>query len=234
MKEIYERAESVITWLGPASDDSHLAFAVIRSLGRAVFGGYKDTRRHDPSVLAAVGAGFGRKEWESVQKLFHRPWWNRAWICQEITTPTKRGKLAMAWCGHDQIHWDYFGAASVYILSAELEGSLEKSEKVTNMRIFTLACMTADRKKLLNKHVLDLIHILAANRDCETSDPRDKIYAFLAISNDGLEIQADYEKPVAEVYTDLATKFIKRDRRLDILAFSSLEKSFLLPSWIPD
>ena len=235
MKEIYERAEGVITWLGPASDDSDIAFAVIRSLGRATIRAYKATGKYDPNAMVAVGRAFGRREWDSVQKVFHRPWWNRAWICQEVTTPTKGEKRAMAWCGHNQIDWDYFGIASVYILDAELERALEKSENISNMRIRTLACMTADRKTPGKNRVNDLLYLLGANRDCETSDPRDKIYAFLAISNDGQVIQADYEKPVAAVYTELATTFIKRDRRLDVLGYSCLEHiSFDLPSWVPN
>jgi len=54
---------------------------------------------------------------------------------QEVTTPTKEKSRAMAWCGHNQIDWDYFGIASVYILDAELERALEKSENISNMRI---------------------------------------------------------------------------------------------------
>jgi hypothetical protein len=63
---------------------------------------------------------------------------------------------------------------------------------------------------------------------------RRKVYALLAIANDGHEIEVDYKKSVAEVYADLATHFIVRDRNLDILGFANLESKMLLSSWVPD
>ena len=242
MKEIYDCAYGIVVWLGIEADDSKLAMSVISSISNIYFRQLraksiaKTPGPFEPKI--SVGTLFGKREWLAVKQLFHRPWWNRAWVCQEVTTPEKN-EQTIAWCGDDQEAWNIFGLVATYILAAEIKGELGV-HGVMNMRIDSLTCIKQDRAppdpwaSFLGKQNLDLIDLLRTGRGCEASDARDKVYALLAIANDGHEFEVDYEKSVAEVYTDLATHFITRDSNLDILGFANLESKMLLPSWIPD
>jgi hypothetical protein len=81
---------------------------------------------------------------------------------------------------------------------------------------------------------MGLMTLLPIARACQLTDPRDKIYALLAIAVDGKEIQVDYSESVSKIYRDLAMHFIRRDSNLDIIGFSSGASTHDLPSWVPD
>jgi hypothetical protein len=243
MKEIYDCAYGIVVWLGIEADDSKLAMSVISSLSNIYFRQLraksiaKTPGPFEPKI--SVGTLFGKKEWLAVKQLFHRPWWNRAWVCQEVTT-REENEQTIAWCGDDQEAWGVFGLVTTFMIAAERKGELGMYG-VINMRIYTLISIKQDRAEknyvlggFKNERNLDLIELLSSCRRCDASDVRDKVYALLAIANDGHEIEVDYKKSVAEVYTDLATHFIVRDRNLDILGFANLESNMLLPSWVPD
>jgi hypothetical protein len=243
MKEIYESAYGILVWLGPEADDSKLAMSVISSISNLYFRQLraKSIAKTPGSFKPEISAGtmFGKREWLAVKQLFHRPWWNRAWVCQEVTTCEKIEET-MAWCGDDQEAWNTFGLVATFIIAAEGKRQLGMYG-VMNMRIETLTCIKQDRAEknslrggFHNERNLDLIALLTSCRSCDASDIRDKIYALLAIANDGHEIEVDYKKSIAEVYTDLAAHFIVRDRNLDILGLANLESKMLLPSWVPD
>ncbi|KAF5689043.1 AAA family ATPase [Fusarium denticulatum] len=77
----------------------------------------------------------------------------------------------------------------------------------------------------------------------QATDPRDKVYAFIGISeNDacqkGLQLIPDYSKPVDDVYID-ATKLmmLSKGYNLDFLSQKedeALRNTKSLPSWVPD
>jgi hypothetical protein len=67
---------------------------------------------------------------------------------------------------------------------------------------------------------MDLMTLLPIARACQVTDPRDKIYALLAIAVDGKDIQVDYSESVSKIYQDLAMHFIRRENNLDIVGFS--------------
>jgi hypothetical protein len=243
MKEIYDSAYGIVVWLGPEANDSKLAVSVVSSISNIYFRQLraksisKTPDSFKPEI--SVGTLFGERERLAVKQLFHRPWWNRAWVCQEVTTREKN-EQTIAWCGDDQEAWNIFGLAEPFILAAEGKGQLGMYG-VMNMRILTLSRIKQVRAEknyswggFNNERELDLIELPTSCRSCDASDVRDKVYALLAIANEGQEIEVDYKKLVTKVYTDLATHFIVRDRNLDILGFANLESKMLLLSWAPD
>jgi len=74
----------------------------------------------------------------------------------------------------------------------------------------------------------------------EATDPRDKIWGFLGISEDGQHLlPVDYSLPVNEVYHSFAMNFIKTYNSLRVLQTAGVcqtkETSSLdMPSWVPD
>ena len=74
------------------------------------------------------------------------------------------------------------------------------------------------------------------SRKC--GDPRDKVFAILAICKDlkSEDVKIDYSVPVAQVYSEVARFIITRDRNLKLLSACQSYGSKIagLPSWVPD
>jgi hypothetical protein len=116
MKQIYLQAYKVLVWLGPPSEDSELALAKMRAVeawwyiathanepvvelhdedeknpkesknGTAVrkhSNGYEPImflyEEHDKEFLGSL---------EAITNFLENPWWGRAWIAQEVSSPT--------------------------------------------------------------------------------------------------------------------------------------------------
>ena len=96
---------------------------------------------------------------------------------------------------------------------------------------------------------VDLLHLLIQNRDCKTSDPRDKIYGMLGLGK--FDVVPDYGISIEQVYISFASNHIEdtcRRRRLEeitnddesgcilslVLSAGSLNQKLSLPSWVPD
>ncbi|KAG5801029.1 hypothetical protein H9Q74_013970 [Fusarium xylarioides] len=86
---------------------------------------------------------------------------------------------------------------------------------------------------------LHLLSVLSDFRELEATDPRDKIFAFLNLAEDGLGLQPDYSADVKEVFIQ-ATKTMIDKRIGSHLAVLSHVQDLSdtriqgLPSWVPD
>lgn len=74
--------------------------------------------------------------------------------------------------------------------------------------------------------VLNLLHPLRA------TDPRDKIYSILTLTDKELEV--DYTCTVEDLYTRVAAIIVNDTSSLAILYDNLLKKDLKLPSWVPD
>ena len=126
----------------------------------------------------------------------------------------------------------------------KISGMITGQERVPGD--WTPAGMTAKKVKLTEDPAsVSLISLLARFRSCHSSDPRDKVFALLAIASKtnatlpvGVKIiEPDYRQPVADVYTAAAEFILQSTSRLKLL--SQVQDPSLtciqgLPSWIPD
>ncbi|KAF5546940.1 heterokaryon incompatibility (het-6OR allele) [Fusarium mexicanum] len=86
---------------------------------------------------------------------------------------------------------------------------------------------------------LHLLSVLSDFRELEATDPRDKIFAFLNLAEDGLGLQPDYSADVKKVFIQ-ATKTMIDKRIGSHLAVLSHVQDLAdtriqgLPSWVPD
>lgn len=79
----------------------------------------------------------------------------------------------------------------------------------------------------------DLFRTLLFHRLKEATDPRDKIYGLLGLTNAKFEV--DYRRDVRQVYIDTASYVIRATGKLDVLwAVPPHQDRFDLPSWVPD
>lgn len=74
-------------------------------------------------------------------------------------------------------------------------------------------------------------------RDCDTSVPKDKVFAILGLVANGHEsgIEVDYSKDMLCVFKETASAIITQKKSLNILlAGCDLSQSEGMPSWVPD
>lgn len=86
-----------------------------------------------------------------------------------------------------------------------------------------------------------LLSLLIANKEAQATDPRDKIYAFWALSRDAAKLlrEPDYSKSAKELYTTLVIQWIDYYRSVDIICASQWRLTCSkgvngLSIWVPD
>ena len=98
MKDIYENARQIICWLGPlfVSRRSHGEIAILDHL-ETLYDLYPNQPQpgrdySNGTMLGPKHKRFSDLDWDALRDLLHMPWWIRAWIVQEATTPKGAGE----------------------------------------------------------------------------------------------------------------------------------------------
>ena len=239
MKDIYERARKIVVWLGPADTDGDLAIDVLAHLSSVARRAKKVTATtpiDDAVFFHANGKSIDEKSWAAVGRLLHRPWFERAWILQEISTPSSGQYPTAVWCGKRRIDWDSLYQANYCLYQAMLQIDFTKFSQIGNGNLYYLMDLKYTRQNPSIHGPLNLLRLLSTAYLFHATDPRDNIYSILAIATDGShkDLQPDYSRPVEEVYERFAMHMIKHNNNLDVMGYCFLEKNFSLPSWVPD
>lgn len=81
-----------------------------------------------------------------------------------------------------------------------------------------------------------LLELLLSHKSKKSTDPRDKVFALIGISNSRKTFgEIDYEKDIKEVFTHTAQHIIQNSRKLDVICVKQRDFSTEgLPSWAPD
>jgi hypothetical protein len=158
---------------------------------------------------------------EKVLNFLERPWFSRVWVLQEVALAT----CALAICGSKCVPWSNFPAWWAQN-AASFQGRIPPS---------ALAYNPVVKKSFLQQ--------LYDTRPSRASDPRDKVFALAEMSSteDRLFVQPNYEKSVAEIYTEVAIEIVQRQASLRILSATQpmygkpcSQFGGTLPSWVPN
>jgi len=202
MSQTYTNAFFVMMWLGEEEENTRLAFDLIR-----------DAPNTYPVELVRK-IDKKSEHWEALGSLFARPCWSCVWILQEVLL-FKEG--AITCCGSFRMSW--IRAATVFKknTTALLSISIEITRKVilmTSKMPVSLAIRHLEHRRGRKFSFLDYL-VLAQSRNC--LDARDKVFAMLGIC-DSESIEADYSKPVEDIYKETARYLIQKDQNLDVLS----------------
>jgi hypothetical protein len=244
MRDIYQAAEETLVWLGEAADDSGLAFSLIEVWANA-------HENIDAFVLQCPSA-FDKELWESLEKLFRRPWWTRTWVYQEFVV----SKEIFFICGPDSLSNKKLRDALMsreLFLSSTARNSVDwaKTARVRYSAATRIHRLQYQRLVVQLRHLrkrrklplntlksFDLLKLIMLTADLEATDPRDKLYALLGIDDVcDINVSVDYGHLVSKVYTDFAINYITARSSLEILSqarigFGSRDQQ--IPSWVPD
>jgi hypothetical protein len=244
MTDIYSLTKNVLVWVGPEAENSTLALDVLRDLSTKVEVDFKGHMLMPPKGVSSSRRTPESHWWHTKQPLpytkvelmplchlFGRPWFERLWIQQEI----RLAQSAVLICGFHKLSWPAFRKAA--------ETLWLKTVDDKEIGLLTYGPIFRERRR----HVRALCtgglfpsfgDLLTQTRRCKCTDPRDRIYALLGLLDQKYDIIPDYEKPVAEVYQDMFTSYMKKQHtygNLKLLAYCEMhDPASNGPSWVPD
>ncbi|KAH8767593.1 heterokaryon incompatibility protein-domain-containing protein [Hyaloscypha finlandica] len=192
MRAIYEQAECVIIWLGPADEHSSRALALSRSLV------LHEEVQQDSSQL--INDPKRRHQFRGFQMLLQRPYWSRVWVIQEVNS----AKKGMVMCGQDSVAWtDLLRAQNIINSNRSALWRLATDDPLLSGIRPTI---WADGPRGLLPHIKNhdpsLFEALTWHSDKLSSLPEDKVYALLGITTarDDPRIVVDYNKDWVNAY----------------------------------
>ncbi|KAM7187788.1 Heterokaryon incompatibility protein (HET) domain containing protein [Naviculisporaceae sp. PSN 640] len=191
MSLIYTSAQSVLVWLGDGPEmDKVVNF--LWGLSSSRHESSVTTDRADSSIKEELKRFFGDTRFDAVQRFFALPWFKRRWVVQEAAHG------AHFYCGSIDISSHAFHHA-VFVLNKssfpfdrsvlDHISSLESlSERVEEQSLDD----HEDNKGRLGHGILDL---MVRFSNPVSTDPRDRIYAYLGLAADVRSPYANVSRP---------------------------------------
>lgn len=191
MADIYSKASMVIVWLGPdPHDDAGLIFGACKDLVERIallhaMGGKIEhlqknsanlqwTLANGGSVVSALPSLLvspSKSEAERLVRFFNLPWFSRSWVLQEVGLAAS---AILAWGGLS-LDWNAVGSTALFLVrhAKAMLDTLGLTEAVQNV------CYAYTAFSPFTP--LDsFLHLLNKSRGLKSTDPRDKIFAFLS------------------------------------------------------
>ena len=184
MKEIYSSAQYVFAWLGDASGDSKLAMEFIPKIYHVI--GYLHTNNLPitiESVTEFQDCTLRDPTWKALISLVERKWFQRVWIIQEVVL-AKRTELV---CGEESVDWKTLAVVVAMLQSNGLSRLLISFEGVDvpflSWGFKGIQCTFGIRDLVQKNNVPSLETNLFGCSFYKAKDPRDKLFALLAMSS---------------------------------------------------
>lgn len=239
MKRIYEQAETVMAWTGPATPNTELAFGMMQAI--STFDNEYFIRHTQRTALNLWQAAISRQPffqdrpkgdvliaWAEMVQIFKRAYWERAWVHQEIT-----GDNSVFHCGlrfftwrelhaFDSFHATYGGLRDMpdkYMLM--LSGGVNIGSPFFDLLVAKKNRAAISTSAFKDRRLMDLIREL---RLTHCSDARDKVFAAFPHATDidashAKEVlKVDYSQSVRDTYIGVVRYYLQ-DGNLEILGY---------------
>lgn len=197
---------------------------------------------NDPLVVDA--------RWLSAwEVLIRHPWFERGWVVQEAALGSD---ALIHWAGV-HIEWMSLLKADNWLYYRAIPSARPEQEQPSDIDSLHSDNFHLRRRKEAKTFVSEYLDssiqspttlsILQHARKMKLTDPRDRIYAFMALETaDGamarLNLQPDYGRPHQEVFQQFAVRYLEETSDLDILTHVDHDDGDLsdlrgVPSWVP-
>ncbi|KAK1979035.1 heterokaryon incompatibility protein-domain-containing protein [Colletotrichum cereale] len=204
MKDIFSTAHLVIAWIGLEEGNVDLLFDYLRGLKHTA-------RRERNHYLRSQKRKFAFKD---AKWFVTRPYWSRIWIVQEFTLARELWVL----CGPSAISWAALQQFRPFGISQQTNlgfKHLSKQESHYSIERHVESCRELsklrrswqiDPKRLSFTDTLGarprLTRLLAFSKDYHCTDPRDRVYGLLGLTETESEdrIPADYDITPFQLY----------------------------------
>ncbi|KAJ4290976.1 hypothetical protein N0V90_010172 [Kalmusia sp. IMI 367209] len=240
MDDIYRRAESVLAWLGPASDTSEGALDYLEILAElSKSPEYDNQVRPQAAIVEMTGVSIDAnlaldiresRESASVDEILERLWFSRMWVVQEVLL----ARNLVLHIGGQSMPWDQFRRAIHMLWAAEKHKVVFGLEVQTGGPLRHAQGLVYARDQLqANDAGTTLfqdytLQIYARTKDLQTwgcKDDRDRVYGILGFipQDSGMKIVPNYTIDASEVYIEFARQHILHEG-LTILLYAGLEQ----------
>ncbi|KAF7877307.1 hypothetical protein EAF04_000990 [Stromatinia cepivora] len=225
MRTIFQKAQFVPVWIGAEKENSSLAIQLAKKLNVASRN-QVITMLHDPLVQDQLMA---------LISLFRRQYWWRIWVIQEVAC----AKEAVVFCGDESIPLIELSNTCDILKREEhllLSIYLKSPSFVRTLTTGGPKGLQVSRYQAPDAVEPPLFELLLSHKSKKSSDPRDKVYALIGISDSRKSFgRFDYSLSVRQVYTHTARHIIHDSRRLDIICVDQkASDGDELPSWVPN
>lgn len=168
--------------------------------------------------------------WTAARNFFHRPWFSRIWVVQEVVL-AQRVEMV---CGDWSFDFDDLVFAVRIAMHLNISFTSEEHGEESHSLVL-LALVTTLRICRRDEKHLELLQILEKCRRFSASDAHDYCYGLLALAIDGQDpaLAPDYRQTVRADYIRYAKYSISKGDGIRTLC-SAAGKTLELPSWVPD
>ncbi|KAL4731442.1 hypothetical protein ACLX1H_000409 [Fusarium chlamydosporum] len=199
-----------------------------------------------------LGIPFNDDEsWDAFTDFFDRPWFQRMWTVQEIIQARK----GIVLCGTYSLPWEHISAAARWYCFKAKSLHKQHPREIEGACLVTQMTTIAWRMKLGSEYHAELLgqntrptckwglrDLLENLRPRLATDPRDKVFALLGISDIDRQfwgdkgMAVDYSKSVVDVFTQATDEIIKSDPSDLNVIWSARQRNDdpEWPSWVPD
>jgi hypothetical protein len=118
--------------------------------------------------------------WDHLAALFQREWWNRSWCVQEVVASSD----CLARCEDIEMPMHDLLAASAFM--RQRQEHIFSGSTLEFWDVVFQAKFQSERTSTTPGSIGGLLHLLASTREFGASDPRDKVFAFYGIADEGL------------------------------------------------
>ncbi|TLD31339.1 hypothetical protein PspLS_01816 [Pyricularia sp. CBS 133598] len=231
MKDIYERATSVLVWLG--KDDAGLEGietlidAALKIIPEAVD---DPTRNRESAATVAVTLGAtGELDWAPLRSLLNHAWFERKWVFQEAVLNSQ----TWLYCGRLRLPFGPVSElglrmATFHIFSFCINKPPAKQAPY-QLRLFNLAIMRVshwvlDKQPDIAPTTITAMDAIKATRFFKCTDVRDHILAVYGYATDGKSSSMLHDNlyllPVQECYLRFTKAQLLEQRSLTVLAYA--------------
>ncbi|KAI0549933.1 HET-domain-containing protein [Xylaria curta] len=258
MDQIYQKAESVLVWLGKEDEHTGVAIKVLESLASVA-----PTLAKTPRTLRSFNMDSFRildslyglckdigmqdvhlRDLVHYAAFLERKWFTRMWVVQEsfFSAATR------VFCGQCEIKWAMIQDASRVLAQTGMDTLLKAYVGYATQYSLVVDAIRLPDNRLSNQLIFGSLHrgtpeaiglgqLLSYSRSFEASNPKDKVYAVLGLwkhtrSNDvsSIAISPDYKKDTSDVYIEATIAAIHESGNLDILSLIEGTPSESTPS----
>jgi hypothetical protein len=228
MTEIYARANSVFGWLGESRQGDDDGLGLLRIIARTRRAESEEARTRAMEYLLAEAT---YPSWAALWEIFMLPWFRRVWIIQEIVVSVNFHFL----CGEEMIAGDdFFTAIEIIATNPDIGNVFLYSTTAANRERLTTSSLYEMRECYRNPQKRSIQNFLGNSGKYEATDPRDKVFALIALSNDVDTSFIDYELDGGSVFRLMQSLQLRiPGASTQTLGFGCMGKYFEgLPSWV--
>ncbi|CZR67028.1 uncharacterized protein PAC_16927 [Phialocephala subalpina] len=233
MRGVYRNAIETISWLGPDRNGSaQHAFELLVLLAIQ-----KPEEIFEEAIDALFDASntFTQK-WKALREMMGLPYWQRTWIIQEVVL----SRSVKIWWGRDAVDLKTLRESMYELRACKIKSGFAKGYQ-NIMSILRIMNMLEGNVKTSQ---MDLQTALRYSCSSQATEPRDKIFGILGLSNDGSDLipSPDYRQPLEDILRDITIKRLKQGNGspapgpMDLICIDNpkVPRRDDLPSWVID